>query len=149
MASLKCIVVTPEKTVLDQPAEFVAVPLYDGELGIAPGHTPLVGRLGWGELRLRSGLQVWRDYVEGGFVEVAGDVVSILTPRAVAAQEIDALVAEHALSDAARQASYGPESIEARDKVMAQARAAAHCSASNPVATSADVYNERDPRINP
>ena len=49
MAQLKCIVVTPESMVLDQAADFVALPLFDGELGIAPLHTPLIGRLGFGE----------------------------------------------------------------------------------------------------
>ncbi len=48
---LQCIVVTPERTVFDQPAEFVALTLFDGEIGIAPGHAPLIGRLGCGEMR--------------------------------------------------------------------------------------------------
>ena len=51
---LQCIVVTPEATVLDRQAEFVALPLYDGEIGIGRGHSPLIGRLGYGEMRLDS-----------------------------------------------------------------------------------------------
>ena len=46
---LQCIVVTPERTLYDRPADFVALTLFDGEIGIAPGHTPLIGRLGCGE----------------------------------------------------------------------------------------------------
>ena len=53
-AALQCVVVTPEATVIDTPAEFVALPLYDGEVGIAPGRSPLIGRLGYGELRIRQ-----------------------------------------------------------------------------------------------
>ena len=49
---LQCIVVTPERTVRDTSAEFVALPLYDGEIGIAPGHSPMIGRLGSGEMRI-------------------------------------------------------------------------------------------------
>ena len=49
---MQCIVVTPEATVLDEPADFVALPLYDGEIGIAPGHAPTLGRLGYGEMRV-------------------------------------------------------------------------------------------------
>ena len=39
MAQLHCIVVTPEKAELEQKADFVALPLYDGEIGFAPGRT--------------------------------------------------------------------------------------------------------------
>ena len=49
---LRVVVVTPEQTVLDAPTDFVALPLYDGELGVAPGHAPMIGRLGYGELRI-------------------------------------------------------------------------------------------------
>ena len=50
---LQCIVVTPERTLCDRPADFVALTLLDGEIGIAPGHTPMIGRLGCGEMRIR------------------------------------------------------------------------------------------------
>ena len=45
---LECVVVTPEETALETPATFVALPLFDGEIGIAPGHSPMIGRLGYG-----------------------------------------------------------------------------------------------------
>ena len=51
--TIQCVVVTPERAVLDQAVDFVALPLYDGELGVLPGRAPLVGRLGYGELRIR------------------------------------------------------------------------------------------------
>ena len=47
---VECVVVTPERTLFDELVEFVALPLYDGELGVLPGHSPLIGRLGYGEL---------------------------------------------------------------------------------------------------
>src|SRR5262245_37484738 len=68
MAQLNCIVVTPEKTAVEAATDFVVVPLSDGELGIAPGHSPLIGRLGYGELRLGHGEKAERYYVDGGFV---------------------------------------------------------------------------------
>ncbi len=89
MAELTCIVVTPEQTVRETPADFVAVTLFDGEIGIGPGHTPLIGRLGYGEMRIRHGNEVERFYVEGGFVEVVDNVVSLLTNRAIPADKID------------------------------------------------------------
>ena len=70
MAQLQCIVVTPEATVRDEPADFVALPLYDGEVGIAPGRSPMIGRLGYGEMRIKQGGQTSRYYVDGGFAQV-------------------------------------------------------------------------------
>ena len=89
MAELTCIVVTPEKTALEEKAEFVAMPLFDGEIGIYPGHSPMIGRLGYGELRIRVGGKETRYYVDGGFVQVANDVISILTNRAEPGSSLD------------------------------------------------------------
>ena len=68
MAQLHCIVVTPEATVLDESVDFVALPLYDGEAGILPGHSPLIGRLGYGELRVNSDGHNRRFYLDGGLL---------------------------------------------------------------------------------
>ncbi len=97
---LQCTVVTPERTIFDQPSDFVALTLFDGEIGIAPGHTPMIGRLGCGEMRIHHEEGMDRYYVEGGFVEVLNNVVSVLTHRAVPAAEIEEEVAEERLSSA-------------------------------------------------
>src|SRR4051794_25457602 len=86
---LKVVVVTPEQAVLDEAADFVAVPMYDGELGVLPGRAPLIGRLGAGELRLQQANAVRRYFVDGGFVQVRSDVVTLLTDKAVPAEQID------------------------------------------------------------
>lgn len=123
MADLQCIVVTPETTVLDAAAEFVALPLYDGEIGIGRGHTPLIGRLGYGEMRLRQGSQTTRYYLDGGFVQVAGNVVSVLTGRALPADSLDAAVAQEQLAAAQSRKADTPELLEIRDRLQSQARA--------------------------
>jgi F-type H+-transporting ATPase subunit epsilon len=120
---LQCIVVTPEQTVLDQPAEFVALPLFDGEIGIAPGHSPMIGRLGYGEMRIRSGGTTTRYYVDGGFVQVADNVLSILTNRAIAAQKVSGAAAEQQLETAMKRPASTPELLDVRDRAIAQARA--------------------------
>jgi F-type H+-transporting ATPase subunit epsilon len=124
---LQCIVVTPERTLYDQPAEFVAVMLFDGEIGIAAGHTPLVGRLGCGELRVRRD-ETHTDhyYIEGGFVEVLNDVVSILTQRAVPVEEIDEAVAQEQLSFARSRPATTPEAMAVRDRTEERNRAQLH-----------------------
>jgi F-type H+-transporting ATPase subunit epsilon len=122
---LQCIVVTPERTLFDQPAEFIAVTLGDGEIGIAPGHAPLIGRLGYGEMRIRHEDHETIDsyYIEGGFVEVLDDVVSVLTQRAIPADEIDTAVAREQLVSAQSRRAATPEAAQVRDRAVAQSRA--------------------------
>ena len=121
---LRCIVVTPETTALEQDAEFVALPLYDGEIGIAPAHSPMIGRLGYGEMRVRSaGGATAKYYIDGGFVQVADNVVSVLTGRAVPAQRVNEGAAQEQLEAASKRAANSPELAELRDRAIAQARA--------------------------
>jgi F-type H+-transporting ATPase subunit epsilon len=123
MSQLHCIVVTPEAPVRDEPAEFVALTLWDGEIGIAPGHAPLIGRLGCGEMRIRYEGQVERYYVEGGFVEVLDNVVSVLTKRAVPAEQLEADVIQQQLRTAQARPAHSSELIEQRDRAVEQSRA--------------------------
>ena len=94
---IQCVVVTPEKTLFDEAVNFVALPLYDGELGVLPGRSPLIGRLGFGELRTRTGDIVHRYFVDGGFAQVRDDVVTVLTSRAIPAETLDATAAAREL----------------------------------------------------
>lgn len=120
---MQCVLVTPEATLLDSQAEFVALTLFDGEIGIGPGHAPLIGRLGCGEMRIRQADKQRRFYIEGGFVEVCNDVVSVLTGRAVEAEKIDAAEAERLLAEALHLSPRTPEQFAQRDRTAAQARA--------------------------
>jgi F-type H+-transporting ATPase subunit epsilon len=122
-ARLKCVVVTPEKTALEREATFIALPLFDGEIGIAPDRAPLIGRLGFGEMRIRDNGYVERYYIDGGFVRVAGNVVSVLTGRALAAASVDREVAAEQLRFAMQRPANTPELMEIRDRVCQQARA--------------------------
>jgi F-type H+-transporting ATPase subunit epsilon len=119
---LHCVVVTPERALLDEPADFVAVPLYDGELGVLPRRAPLIGRLGCGELRIRRGGRTQRLFVDGGFVQVRGDTVTVLTSRAQRAEEIDGAAAQASLQ-AAQAPAARPEAQEERRKAQERARA--------------------------
>ncbi len=121
--SLRCLVVTPEATVLDETADFVAVPLFDGEQGILPGKSPIVGRLGFGELRITSQGKTIRHYVDGGFVQVQNNVVSILTSNSIAKDKLAVEVARHALMEAKAMHGTTPELSALRDTAVSQARA--------------------------
>jgi F-type H+-transporting ATPase subunit epsilon len=120
---IECVVVTPERTLFDDLVEFVALPLYDGELGILPGRTPLIGRLGFGELRTRSGGAIRRYFIDGGFAQVRDDVVTVLTNRAIPADQVDTVSAAGDLEAAqAREATNEHDQAE-KAKSIARARA--------------------------
>lgn len=123
--SIRCVVVTPERALLDQAADFVALPMYDGELGVAPGRAPLIGRLGAGELRIRHADVVDHYYVDGGFAQVQADVVTVLTNRACKTTEIDVEAARRTL-EAARKPATTPEAQAASIKNQQRARAQLH-----------------------
>src|SRR3972149_5023671 len=123
MPQLQCIIVTPERTVREQPADFVVVTLFDGEIGVAPRHRPFIGRLGYGEMRVTLSDNTDRYYIEGGFVEVLDDVVTVLTGRAMRSAEIDQAVAGEQYDAARAKPGNTPELMAIRDRAMTQTRA--------------------------
>ena len=83
-------VVTPERRVLAEPVDMVTVPGLGGELGILPGHTPLISQLQTGVLTYVQEGKSYPLHVSGGFVEVRDDHVSVLADIAELPDEIDA-----------------------------------------------------------
>ena len=83
-------VVTPERRVLNEPVDTVTVPGLGGELGILPGHTPLISQLQTGVLTYVQSGKSFQLHVSGGFVEVRDDRVSVLAQIAERPEEIDA-----------------------------------------------------------
>ena len=125
---LHCVIVTPEKTVLDLKAASVTLPLDDGSRGIAVGHAPFIGRLGTGEVQMSgvaggaSSQTSLRTFVEGGFAEVGQDTVTIITQRAVDATTIDAAEAQSELTRITAERATGDEAIAARMAAETAAR---------------------------
>ena len=101
MANLSLVLVTPERTLFDRPVASIRVPLFDGSAGFYPGRAPLVGRLGLGELRLTDSAGVSESYfIDGGFVQVKGSVVSVLTNGATPVAEISRKAATAKIEEA-------------------------------------------------
>ncbi|MFP6650334.1 MAG: ATP synthase F1 subunit epsilon [Pirellulaceae bacterium] len=123
MSELNCIVVTPEETAVEAVVDSVVVPLIDGEMGILPNHAAMIGRLGAGELRLRTGDQLERFFLEGGFIQIVDNTVSVLTGRAIPVEQLDAAAAEGQLEGALAEPAVGIEQMEARDQLVQQLRA--------------------------
>jgi len=93
-SDLRIVLVTPETTLLDEQVDALRFPLYDGQIGIFPRRAPLVGRLGSGELRVTTGKGVTSYFIDGGFVQVKGNVVSLLTDSAQLTSTLDPRKAE-------------------------------------------------------
>jgi F-type H+-transporting ATPase subunit epsilon len=120
---LQCVVVTPEKTLTDRMVDFVALPLYDGELGVLPGRTPLIGRLGYGELRTRSEGTIDRYYIDGGFAQIRDNVITVLTNRAQSFETIDPASAMRELEQAQEKRALSDHDFAEKSKSVARARA--------------------------
>ena len=98
--AIRCVVVTPERTELEAEASYVTLPMYDGELGVAAGRAALIGRLGYGVLKLETESGTQRFYVDGGFAQVENDQVSVLTGRAIPTSSLNMADAETELAAA-------------------------------------------------
>jgi F-type H+-transporting ATPase subunit epsilon len=118
---VRLVVVTPEKAAFDGLGEFVVLPMFDGELGVLPGRSPLIGRLGAGELRIKTGAAATRFYVEPGFAQVQANVVTVLTAKAVKAETVTADAAAQAAATA--EALPSGNAVERANKDRARERA--------------------------
>lgn len=82
-SSMMVRVVSPEKTVFEGETSSVTAPAWDGQVGILPGHAPLMTLLGAGELGLDipgGGHELY--YIGGGFMKVEGNEILILAEYA-------------------------------------------------------------------
>lgn len=111
---LRLVIVTPERTLLDEPASALRFPLYDGDIGILPGRLPLIGRLGCGELKVTTTRGEQRFFIDGGFVQVLGATVSLLTHKAVPVESLTAADAEKQLAAATARVAHTDEEIKSK-----------------------------------
>lgn len=120
--AIQCTVVTPERTELECEANFVTLPMYDGELGVGKGRAALIGRLGYGILRLDIQGEIRRFFIDGGFAQVENDSISVLTSRAIPADQLDVETAEQAVQQAAQMPGGNTELMQIRDQALLRAR---------------------------
>jgi F-type H+-transporting ATPase subunit epsilon len=97
---LKLEMVTPYKKVITEEVDELMVPGRAGDLGILPGHTPLLTTLKVGELDYRIGNESYHVAVNWGYLEIEDNVVTVLVDTAERADEIDLARAEKALGRA-------------------------------------------------
>ncbi len=132
---LKLDVITPERRLLSEEVDAVTVPGANGEIGVLPGHTPLISQLGSGLLAYTQGTTVRRIHVSGGFVEVNADRVSVLADVAETPDEVDASEARRARDEAERQLgsfSGSPEELASLRTNFERANARLQLASENP-----------------
>jgi F-type H+-transporting ATPase subunit epsilon len=80
---VKTSIISPERVLFDGEVTSIVAPAFDGEVGILPRHAPMVTLLGSGVLRLEAAPGGTRRFnVSGGFLQVADDVVRVVTESA-------------------------------------------------------------------
>lgn len=130
--SFDCTVVTPTSSLVSGAVVYAAVPLWDGSMGFLPGRGPILARLGVGELRLdfadtskgQGGTTSY--YVEGGFVKMSDNKLTILAERAMPIDDLDRASAEQELKAAAGATAPGGDALaqaEAKRTAADRARA--------------------------
>ena len=101
--SLTLEIVTPEARVYSDTIDTVVIPTVQGEIGILPGHIPLLTQIASGELRVTKDGKEQFLAVGGGFAQVEGDKISVLAERAITEEKIDEKAVEEALKRAETQ----------------------------------------------
>jgi F-type H+-transporting ATPase subunit epsilon len=117
-------VVSAEEQIYSGEAEFVILPGVMGELGIYPRHTPLFTQIKPGSVRIKPANSVTEElvFVQGGFLEVQPDVVTVLADTAIRAKDLDekaALEAKRAAEEAMQNKSSKEEIATAEAELSA------------------------------
>lgn len=125
MAEMKLEIVTAERVVYSEAVNVLVAPGSDGELGILPGHAPLLTTLAPGEIKVTKDGDESFMAVSGGFLEVLGNKVTILANTAEYADEIDEDRAEAALQRAQERVATAESDMDLERALASMRRSAA------------------------
>jgi len=95
---LRCTVVTPAEALFDEPADYVNLPAWDGQLGVMPGTSPFLTRVGVGVLTVTRGSNRKEFAVGGGFAQMQDGLLTLLADNATAADSIERSKVERELA---------------------------------------------------
>ena len=110
--SLTLEIVTPEAKVFSAPIDSVVIPTVDGEIGILPGHIPLLTQVADGQLQITRDGKVESLIIGNGFAQVQGDVVSVLAEHALEEAKIDEAAIEVAMQRAQEALKSGATDLD-------------------------------------
>jgi F-type H+-transporting ATPase subunit epsilon len=141
---IRCEIVSQDRLVFEGDADIVIVPGALGEMGILPGHAPLLSALELGVIRVKMGQEEEVFTVTGGFIEVQPDIVTIMADAAENVEEIDVDRAQQAMERAERLLDeYSEEDTENYLRIQAALRR------SNLRLKTVDQYRRRGQRSRP
>ncbi|MCC6579439.1 MAG: F0F1 ATP synthase subunit epsilon [Phycisphaeraceae bacterium] len=119
----QCTLVTPMEQVLSEPVTYASVPCWDGLLGVEPGRAPMLIKLGDGPLRLdfQQGGSRWF-FLAGGFAQMVDNKLIVLTPEAIAAEQVVRQDAESGLKEALARAAVSEDDVATRQRAVKRGR---------------------------
>ena len=102
---IHCTVVTPNAISLEEKATYVSFEAWDGQVGVMPGASPFLTKLGTGVLTVTSETgSIKQILTDGGFAQMQGDNLTLLADSTVDISSIDAKQAAAMLVDANQKA---------------------------------------------
>ena len=122
-------IATPDRLLVCEQVEEAEIPLANGYIGVLPGHAPLLGEIGTDALTYLAGGRRRQMAVSGGWAEVLGDHVRVLTNSAEKADEIDVARAEESHKRALDRLSRPPADLDVARAMNALRRAQARMDA--------------------
>jgi len=119
-------IVSPEKLLLSRPVDMVVIPASEGDMGVLPGHTPMIVMLRGGTITLYEGDTVTdRLFVGGGFAEVTPERCTVLASEVAPVAELNRTEAERRLAEAdADLASLDPNDLVGEEMALERAQTA-------------------------
>jgi len=119
--------VSPERLLFSEPVDMAEIPAAEGDMGVLPGHAPMIVALRGGVIRIhRAGKDLTRLFVAGGFAEITPERCTVLADEATAVEEIAPETAEARIAEAEAaylEAAKGGD-VGAREVAMARLLAA-------------------------
>ena len=101
MATFLLELVSPEKLLLSRQVEMATIPAMEGEMGVLPGHAPMIVALRGGVIRVReNGAETEKLFVAGGFAEISAERVTVLADEATPLAQLSRASAEAKLAEA-------------------------------------------------
>ena len=105
-------IVTPDAVAFNEPVDSVILPTTEGEMGVLPGHIPVLTQIEAGQLRVDRNGSTEMLAVDKGFAEVYSDTVAILTEAAIEVDKIDLSIVTEAQERAQKALDEADDSID-------------------------------------
>jgi len=121
MATFVLELVSPERLLLSRPVEMATLPAAEGEMGVLPGHAPMIVALRGGVIRVReNGAESEKLFVAGGFAEVTPDRCTVLADEVVPVAQLSRAEGERRLAEAEAVQAEADETPERRETRLAR-----------------------------